>query len=325
MGKKIDTQEFIRRSRLVHGDKYDYSKTNYVRAKDKVCIICPKHGEFWQFPFNHFYNGGGCKKCAMEALTSNKPKTLEQFISDARNVHGDKYDYSKVEYKDSKTKVCIICPKHGEFWQTPDAHINFKCGCQKCKSEKIKAIKNKGIKKFIEDARAVHGDKYDYSKVEYINTHEKVCIICPTHGEFWQEAKLHINGCGCPSCVNSMLENSVETALRENNIQFELRKYHPWLLNENTNYHLTLDFFLPTLNTAIECQGEQHFVPIDYFGGQESFENTVKRDKLKKKLCDENGISLLYYMDEKFNEYMNDGDIYFNSIDALINYLKSKM
>ena len=323
MGKRIDTEEFIRRSKLVHGDKYDYSKTNYVRAKDKVCIICPTHGEFWQRPFAHFYWGGGCKKCAMEALTSNKPKTTEQFISDARAIHGDKYDYTKVEYKDCKTKVCIICPKHGEFWQTPDIHINFKSGCQKCKSEKITDLKRKPIEQFVEEANLVHSNKYDYSKVVYTNIHEKVCIVCPTHGEFWQEANIHLDGCGCPSCVNSTLENKLESVLAENGIEYELRKHHDWLLNEETNYHLTLDFYLPQYSIGIECQGEQHFVPIEYFGGEESFKKTKKRDALKKQLCKDNGIKLIYFLDKEHNKYMHDDDIYFNDAEELIKYVKN--
>ena len=322
MGKRIDTAEFIRRSRLVHGDKYDYSKTNYVRASDKVCITCPTHGEFWQLPFAHFYRRGGCKRCAMEALTSNKPKTLEKFIEDARAVHGDKYDYSKVDYKDCKTKVCIICPIHGEFWQTPDIHVNYSCGCQKCKIDKVSLLKRKPIERFIEEACKVHDSRYDYSMVEYKNTHEKVCIICPKHGEFWQEPNIHLDGCGCPSCANSMLEMTVEDALKENGIEYELRKYHPWLLNEETNYHLTLDFYLPRYNIAIECQGEQHFEAVGYFGGKENLEKTQKRDITKKQLCKDKGVKLIYFLDKRNNKYMKDDDIYFNDVNDIIMYVK---
>lgn len=125
-----------------------------------------------------------------------KRKTTEQFINDVRNLYGDKYDCSNVEYSNKNTKVCIICPEHGEFYITPNNFLNGH-GCSKC---------NGGVKltvdKFIEKAKQIHGDKYDYSKVEYVNAHTKVCIICQEHGEFWQIPNDHLNGVGCPRCAN---------------------------------------------------------------------------------------------------------------------------
>ena len=150
MPKKSNTKEFIEKAKEVHGDKYDYSKVEYIDANTKVCIVCPIHGEFWQKPSNHL-QGKGCLVCAQRRNTITK----EEFIKKAREVHGDKYDYSKVEYITSTTKVCIICPKHGEFWQTPCSHLQG-CGCNKCRSL--------ATEEFIEKARKVYGDKYDYSK-----------------------------------------------------------------------------------------------------------------------------------------------------------------
>ena len=121
------------------------------------------------------------------------------FIKKCKNIHGDRYDYSKVIYKNCDTKVCIICPEHGEFWQTPYHHVNRHQGCPKCNpKKKIITID------FINKSKKIHGDKYDYSKVnnEYKNITTKVCIICPEHGEFWQQPNVHLLGCGCPKCVN---------------------------------------------------------------------------------------------------------------------------
>lgn len=168
---------FIRKSREVHGDKYDYSKVEYKNATTKVCIICREdsHGEFFQVPSSHL-RGVGCPLCG---ITKNKGlKTTKDFIKDARRVHGGKYDYSKVEYKDSTTKVCIICNEkgHGEFYQVASTHLQGS-GCPKCANrDKI------DTKRFIEKSREVHGDKYDYSKVEYKSCKEKVPIICIKHG-----------------------------------------------------------------------------------------------------------------------------------------------
>ena len=186
MRKKLTTEDFIRRAKEIHGDKYDYSKVKYEYAITKVCIICPKHGEFWQRPYGHL-NGQGCSKCS-----GTKRSTTEEFINKARKVHGDKYDYSNVEYIGNKTKVCIICPEHGEFWQTPNSHLKG-IGCPDC------AKTTRGG--FIKKAREVHGDKYDYSKVEYKGINTKVCIICPKHGEFWQRPSSHLYGCGCRECA----------------------------------------------------------------------------------------------------------------------------
>ena len=118
----------------------------------------------------------------------------EEFIEKARKVHGDKYDYSKVVYKNAITKVCIICPEHGEFWQEAYSHTKG-CKCQACAGSKKLTTEE-----FIEKARKVHGDKYDYSKVEYKNNRTPICIICPEHGEFWQLPINHLKGCGCKHC-----------------------------------------------------------------------------------------------------------------------------
>ena len=125
MRRKININEFISKARLIHGDKYDYSKVNYVNNSTKVCIICPEHGEFWQSPSAHIYQKQGCPKCGL-IKSKERKKTTEQFIAEARAVHGDKYDYSKVVYKSNNDKVCIIY-KGREFWQTPKNHLSHKC------------------------------------------------------------------------------------------------------------------------------------------------------------------------------------------------------
>ena len=363
MAKKMTQQEFIERAKEVHGNKYDYSKVEYKNSTIKVCIICPKHGEFWQVPYSHL-NGNGCRKCKYDEYKEKRSKTLEEFINNARQIHGDKYDYSKVEYKNNRTKICIICPEHGEFWQTPHNHLKGQ-GCMKCKlkeqgkrlkytTEKFieKAYKVHGnkydyskvnyidshtkvciicpehgefwqkpdnhlngwgckkcglkisgekqtltTKEFIERAKEVHGDKYDYSKVEYKNYKTKICIICPKHGEFWQLPGNHLNGWGCSICSESHLEKEMRNYLLKNNIKFEEQKTFNWLKFQNNLY---LDFYLPDYNIAIECQGEQHFRPVDFSGknhklAEKQFLLIQNRDKKKKTLCEENGIKVLYY------------------------------
>ena len=198
--KKINTEEFIEKAKQIHGDKYDYSKSTYETSEKKLCIICPKHGEFWQTPYVHNNLKCGCPVCGQERVNDSKRLTKEDFIKKAKKIHGDKYDYSKVKYVNNRTEVCIICPEHGEFWQKPYVHLKGN-GCHKCSLDKKRSLFSDGREKFIEKAKKVHNNKYDYSKVDYVNAKTEVCIICLEHGEFWQTPYLHIvSKYGCPKC-----------------------------------------------------------------------------------------------------------------------------
>ena len=127
---RMTKEEFVMRAKAVHGDKYDYTKTTYKNNKFKITVICPIHGEFEQTPLNHL-RGRGCRKCGFDLIHDKNRVLMDDFIKKAKAVHGDKYDYSKVVYKSSREKVCIICPEHGEFWQTPSNHLSGR-GCRKC-------------------------------------------------------------------------------------------------------------------------------------------------------------------------------------------------
>ena len=128
-----------------------------------------------------------------------KNLTCEDFKERATKIHGNRYDYSKVDYVNSGTKVCVICPIHGDFYQKANDHLRG-CGCKKCGYEKIGNKLQLSTNEFVEKAQLVHGDKYDYSKVIYTKTKENVVIICPIHGEFLQKPNDHLSGCGCPKC-----------------------------------------------------------------------------------------------------------------------------
>ena len=212
-------------------------------------------------------------------------KTKEEFLIEAKKVNGDKYDYSKVEYKNNKTEVSIICPIHGEFKMRPYSHLSGQ-GCPKCGAIENGFKKRIGKDEFIKRAREIHGKKYDYSKVEYVNNRTKVCITCPQHGEFWQLPYNHLSGNGCKFCKGSLLENDISEALDEMKIEYEYNT-RPKFLNG-----LELDFYLPKYNAAIECQGTQHFLKHHFF---EPLDVIQERDERKKQLCEKNGIKLLYY------------------------------
>ena len=191
--KKLTKEDFIAKAKAIHGDKYDYSKVDYINSATKVTITCPVHGDFKQTPGDHVNCKSGCPKCHFLKLSIMKRLTKEQFIEKAKRVHGDKYDYSKVVYVNSETKVTITCPVHGDFEQVANCHLQGN-GCYKCTNL------YRTTEQFIEKAKAIHGDKYDYRKVDYINSTTKVTITCPVHGEFEQTPSDHLRSSGCYKC-----------------------------------------------------------------------------------------------------------------------------
>jgi hypothetical protein len=287
MRKKTNT-DFIEKAREVHGDTYDYSLVDYKGNKTKVKIICKEHGIFEQRPNDHL-SGHGCKNCTF------KVHNIVEFIKRAREVHGNKYDYSLVEYKHSLEKVKIICPIHGIFEQPPNHHIARESGCFECGGRK-----KLNTKEFIKRAREVHGDTYDYSLVDYKNSHKKVKIICKEHGIFKQLAIAHMSksvGSGCPKCRSSKGELAVEQFLKDHSIVYETQKRFSDCRNK---LPLPFDFYLPEYNTCIEFDGRQHFEPVN-FGNNERYKqficeefNLIQiKDKIKNEFCKQNNIDLL--------------------------------
>ena len=344
--RSSNTELFIEKATKIHKGKYDYSKVEYKDNETKVCIICPEHGEFWQTPHNHLA-GQGCAKCSGRFHAD-----AEYFIGKATKMHKGKYDYSRVEYKDGKTKVCIICPIHGEFWQTPQEHLQGK-GCFMCGNESMKKLNslttdefirkaekvhgNKylyddvnyvnsntivdiicpehGVFKqkplvhlngfgcskcsnlyhyttdeFIEKSKEIHGGKYDYSRVDYVNSHTKVCIICPEHGEFWQRAYERIQGRGCPKC--SHLVSKAEN---------ELYDFVKGLGGNVTNRErcvippYELDIYIPDKRIAIEYDG--------LIWHSEKFRKDKNYHLDKTEMCERQGIRLIHIFEDEWLEH----------------------
>ena len=218
----------------------------------------------------------------------SKRKSNDEFIREAQSIHHNKYDYSKVEYTNNKTKVCIVCPEHGEFWQTPSDHLNGK-GCPQCAGN-IRCDKDV----FIEKAKHIHNDRYDYSKVEYVNAHTKVCIICPEHGEFWQTPNNHLNGNGCPLCKNRKigdgLRDTVEDFTKKSNEIHEitncLKALSPQLCNRE------IDVYIPSLKLGIEYNG------LHWHSERLGKDKNYHLDKLNK--CNEQGIKLIQIFEDEW-------------------------
>ena len=208
MTKNNKTEEFIKKAKELHKDEegkeiYDYSKVEYIKANKNVTIICKTHGEFTQTPNNHL-SERGCRKCGIERNANKKRITLEKFINISKEVHKDEYntpiyDYSKVEYINCDIKVIIVCKIHGEFSQIPYNHI-LGFGCSKCGHYKRGVSRRYTIEECLDKFRKIHKNKYDYSKIKYINCDTKITIFCKKHGDFEQTPYNHSRGQGCPKC-----------------------------------------------------------------------------------------------------------------------------
>lgn len=170
MPKRLTQEEFILKSKEIHGDKYDYSKVSYINNRTKVCIICPEHGEFWMIPDSHLRKRG-CPMCGTRAAQMKNRLTQGEFIKRAKEIHKNKYDYTKSIYVNNDTKVCIICPEHGEFWQTPHHHLRG-IGCASCGRNNISEQKlYEIIKTEFQDALEQYNDVFltDNSHKQYID------------------------------------------------------------------------------------------------------------------------------------------------------------
>lgn len=357
-GKKFSLEDYLKKANKIWNNKYDYSKFEWKGISEKVCIICPEHGEFWQLPNNHLKGECGCIECrgknkdfkAIECLddvvaksvekfgnyfdfsksvwkgsrekieiicpehgsfwclpyqflknkygcpkcNNNLKYTTEEFIELCKKSHPDyKYDYSKVIYTKSTDNITVICPKHGEFYPTASSFLAGKSNCQQCINDSYRL----GTEEFIKRAKEIHGEYYDYSKVEYKNINSKVTIVCPKHGEFEQYANAHLKGCNCPACsrensIPSKGEELIKNILDKANIKYKFQyEITTKTIARNSNIIL-VDFALKRNGKIyfIEYNGKQHYEYIPFFhsGGIIDFEKQQRRDKILKDLCELN-------------------------------------
>ena len=317
MAIRSTKENFITRANEIHNNKYDYSKVEYINNRIKVCIICPEHGEFWQTPDVHL-RGCGCPVCRYIKSSSKCRMQQDDFINRATKLHNGKYDYSKVNYKNTDTKVIIGCPIHGDFEQTPHHHLNG-IGCPTCGS------KTYDTEEFIRRARLKHGDKYDYSKTEYTGKKNKVIITCPIHGDFEQLPQNHLKRNGCPECgLRFGVQEKKVLAAVQNRYENVTYQYTNSTFLKGKSKNMTLDIFLPDYNIGIEYQGAHHFYPLKAFGGENALAIVSKRDKRKYQKCLENGVKVFYISFERkvpdvyFAPVYSTMDELFNAIDSYI-------
>lgn len=214
---RITVGVFIKRALDLHKGLYDYSLVNNIcSSSQKIDIKCRScKGVFKQSVSKHL-SGQGCPLCIGDRISKTKRKSKYEFISDAIKVHGDKYIYpDDMDYLDRITPVKIICKAHGEFVQTPASHVNGR-GCTDCGYARVSKINSISQNEFIDKAKAVHGDKYDYSSVKYRGTSANIKIRCTDH-DLWfeQTPNRHLNGAGCPACAKEKIGAATRYTLQE--------------------------------------------------------------------------------------------------------------
>ena len=296
----IPWEEFLRRARNKHGDKFQYIKESYTGYIDKIYVICPIHGKISINAVSHCITKTGCRKCGDTSTALKKLMSHNEFIERANKFHNYKYDYSKTVYEIGKKKIIIICKKHGEFEQTANDHLGS--GCRKCADDLHASKLRKTNEEFIQEVKAIHGDLYDYSKLQYIDCKTNVIIICKNHGEFIKSPSGHLQGGGCQKCKPPkhskialswlnyrMVCDNVHIQHAENGGEYRIN---------NSLYHA--DGYCEETNTIYEALGDYwHGSPKVYnpsdrnkhnnktFG--ELYQNTLK----KREHCLQNGYNVI--------------------------------
>lgn len=314
------TETFINEAIQKYGDKFDYSLVNYSGAYNQINLICHEldengneHGIFQTTPVKHLYGNDICPKCRQTYRY-----TMETCINKIKQIYKDKYDCKDVIYKNCEEPIILYCKKHGKFERSAHWLFTHKDdACPQCRKEKIfenHPTRILAANAFIEKAKKIHGEKYDYSNVNYITAKQPVSIICKKHGEFYQTPNKHLGGENCPKCKESILETHMRAALEQNNIKYIQEKRFQWLGLQR------LDFYLPDYNIAIECQGIQHFKQMNIYNNDEnSLFNTHEMDQKKLNKCLENNVPILYYTETSYNIFLNN-KVYHNT-QELINYI----
>jgi Zn finger protein HypA/HybF involved in hydrogenase expression len=271
MGKKLTQEQFIKKAKKIHGDKYDYALVLYRKNSIKIKIICQIHGMFSQTPRDHL-TGRGCFECSRKKRSQNQKMTISQFVKNAQNIHGNKYNYQDINFINNKSKIIIQCKNHGPFLQTVASHL-FGCGCPHCGIES-RIIKNTlTTYEFIDLAKKEHGNKYDYPTSIYYSAKIPIEIICKKHGKFHQKPNDHLGGHGCPKCnktVSSMESKWLDIINVPND------KQHRTVTIKTGNKRFSVDGFDPLTKTIYEFYG-------DFWHGNPSIYNFNDFCKITKK------------------------------------------
>lgn len=297
---QLNTEIFIGRAKAIHGEKYDYSEVEYKNANTKVIIVCYMCGHRWGITPAHHMNGRGCRACQYKKLKQAFSKDHSWFLGRALEIHGDKYEYLS-EYRGSNQPIkirCKVCDR--VYYQEVNSHLSGGKGCQQCFHRNLIRRQPMAISVFEGRCKQKHNNRYEYFG-DFIGVRKKIRVLCKKHDyEFSQYAGNHLYGShGCPKCDLSKGELEINRVLTEFGVEFVVEKAFPGCRDV---HELAFDFFIPSRSLCIEYQGQQHYYPLDYFGGQEIFEGICRRDEIKREFCKQNGIDLLDIPYFEFND-----------------------
>lgn len=302
MGKRLSTEQFIKKSEDIHGRLYDYSLTKYENNKTRTEIICQIHGIFFQAPRDHL-RGNGCPKCGIEKLKNVKKITKEKFLYIAECKYNNAFDYSLADYKDYETKIKISCLVHGIFLQSPHLHLLAKHGCPKCGKDAATHKKYLDTEEFILRAQNKHHYRYDYSLVNYKSSTHLVRIQCLNHGAFDITPGAHIQGNGCGKCASNVSKQETKW-LDSLNVPTEYRQKILYI----GNIKIKTDAYDPLTNTIYEYNGDfwhgnpNIFNPLDINArNKKTFGELYNETKKKRELIISAGYNLIEIWDSEWH------------------------
>ncbi|VVC05181.1 Uncharacterised protein [uncultured archaeon] len=241
-----------------------------------------------------FLQKHGCPKCKNEATSERCRYTTEIFIKKAKKIHGNFYDYSKVNYVTEQIPVEIICPIHRSFWQQPNGHLMNE-DCPKCENEKNASRNRKSWQLVLSQMQKKHKEKYTYPNIHsYINTNTPIEICCKTHGIFLQTPESHLAGQGCPRCRESKGERAIANFLEEHGLTFKTQvKFSDCKRKRCLPFDFAVYDTKGNISALIEFQGEQHYRSVKHFGGNKKYIRRLESDRIKQEYCQSHNFFLL--------------------------------
>jgi hypothetical protein len=289
MTRRLTTEDIVERCNKVHNYRYDYSQMGlYKNAHIKMKVICPEHGVWSINISNHLYNKRGCPDCGDDKRSKANSSNTTEFIAKSKLLHGNLFDYSKVEYILTAQKVEIVCKIHGSFFQRPENHLQGK-GCLQCCIDDRATFPIHSLEEFIKKANEIHPNRYNYTNSMFEGLSALINIECPDHGVFTQEASSHLRGSGCWRCAKKGTSKKEEAWLDQYDIPHQYRQFKIKVRGKN----LKFDGFDPISNVVYEFYGDfwhgnpDVFNPNDINGCNhreygDLYQETLKRAELIK-------------------------------------------
>lgn len=310
---KRTKEDFVKEATYIHNGLYTYDNFVWGGVKSKGVIHCTKHNIDFEMTPCHHLAGQGCNKCRYEKASASKTKPFEKFVEKANEIHNGKYLYDKSTYIKGDVSMKMICPIHGEFWQTPNNHTNVyhSEGCPKCGREDGSKARTMSFSEFVTRANVIHNNSYDYIEKTYTKASETLDICCKKHGVFSQVGLNHLSGQGCPKCSNQMSKAEDEIC---DFIQNELHIKDIIRRDRVTINPYELDIFIPSEKIAFEFNG--------LIWHSNKFNDNPRHLLDKKEMCYKNGIHLIHIFED---EWVYNKDVIKYRISAILNKFKRKL